>query len=93
MPDDELTSVRPAPNVLFQELEGETVLLHMGTERYYGLNEVGTRFWQLLTEHGSTQAALNQMLMEFEVDEPTLRADLARLLSELAAARLVIVQD
>ena len=34
--------------VLSQEVNGETVLLDLEGEAYFGLNEVGTRIWQLL---------------------------------------------
>ena len=34
--------------VLSQEVNGETLLLDLEGESYFGLNEVGTRIWQLL---------------------------------------------
>ncbi|MGE0705571.1 MAG: PqqD family protein [Vicinamibacterales bacterium] len=82
--------VRPAEHVLSQELEGETVLLNLETERYFGLDRVGTRFWQLLTEHGSSETVVTRMLEEFEVEEAALRADVDRLLEALTSAGLVI---
>ena len=39
------TRVRAAPDTLMQELEGESVLLSLASERYFGLDEVGTRIW------------------------------------------------
>jgi hypothetical protein len=42
-----------SPDVLSQEVHGETVLLDLAGETYFGLNEVGTRIWQLLKQdHG-----------------------------------------
>ena len=46
------TQVEISPEALFQELDGETVLLNLQSERYYGLDDVGTRMWQLLAENG-----------------------------------------
>ena len=38
--------------VLSQEINGETVLLDLESESYFGLNEIGTRIWQVLeSEH------------------------------------------
>ena len=37
-------------DVLFQEVAGETVLLDLNSESYFGLDEVGTRIWTLLNE-------------------------------------------
>lgn len=80
-----------SPEVLFRELDGEAVMLDLETERYYGLDEVGTRIWQLFAENGETEAVIAQMLAEYEVDEERLREDLAVLLGELAEAGLIHV--
>ena len=85
--------VEPAPDVLFQEIEGEMVLLDTKAERYYALDDVGTRFWELLSEHRDLEPAVTAMLDEFAVDEATLRADLTTLLEELDAAGLVVPRD
>ena len=81
--------VRLSPEVLFRELEGEAVMLDLETERYYGLDETGTRIWQLLDEHGETEAVVAQMLCEYDVAEEQLRNDLVSLLGELAEAGLI----
>lgn len=85
--------VRISPDVVFQELDGETVLLDPRAERYYALDDVGTRFWRLLQEHGDPDLVVTAMLAEFEVDEPTLRSDLDALLARLSAAGLVMPAD
>ena len=38
--------IQISPDVLSQEVNGETVLLDLEGESYFGLNEVGTRVWQ-----------------------------------------------
>lgn len=35
-------------DTLMRELEGESVLLNLTNEKYYGLNKVGTRMWNAL---------------------------------------------
>lgn len=82
-----------SPEVLFRELDGEAVMLDLETERYYGLDEVGTRIWQLFAEHQDTETVVAQMLAEYEVEEEQLRQDLAALLGELAEAGLVRFED
>jgi hypothetical protein len=83
-------TVRPAPGVVFTEVEGETVLLGLEADRYFALDDVGTRCWQLLIEHGDPEAIVEGMLAEFDVDEATLRTDLDALLDQLRAAGLVV---
>jgi hypothetical protein len=43
-----MRSIKISKEVLSQELAGETVLLDMASEGYFGLDAVGTRVWQLL---------------------------------------------
>jgi hypothetical protein len=70
-------------DVLMRELEGESVLLNLASETYFGLDEVGTRMWTLLTSAPSIQAAYEMLLAEFVVTPEVLRQDLEVLLGQL----------
>ena len=83
------TPIAIPDEVLHQQLDAETVLLHLDTETYYGLDEVGSRVWQLLQEHGSTEPVVAALVQEYDVDEATVRRDIDRLLGELADAGLI----
>lgn len=85
--------VIPSPEVLFRELEGEAVMLDLGSERYYGLDEVGARIWQLLDEHHDVETVVAQVLSEYEVEEEQLRSDLADLIENLVDAGLVTIEN
>jgi hypothetical protein len=78
-----------SPEVISQEVSGETVLLDLESENYFGLDEVGTRIWQLIKENGDLQTVYRTMLEEYEVDEERLQADLETLLGEIAELGLV----
>ena len=79
-------------SVLFRDLDGEAVLLEIGSGRYYGLNEVGTRMWSLLQIHGETGAVCRALLAEYDVPEERLRADLENFVETLAARGLLKVE-
>ena len=79
----------PSAEVLHQELEGETVLLDLKSERYFGLDESGTRIWTLLIELERPEAVIERMLDEFDADEETVRADVAELLIRLLNMGLI----
>lgn len=90
----DLTSrIARSPDVLVQELDGEAVLLNLESERYFGLDPVGTRVWALLEERTSLDAVHETLLAEFEVEPERLRADLLQLVGELAGAGLVTVDQ
>ena len=70
-------------HVLYRELDGEAVLLNLIAERYFGLDEVGTRMWGLVCNSESIEAAYEQLLHEYDVEPATLRRDLEELVELL----------
>jgi hypothetical protein len=79
-------------DVLVQELQGESVLLNVGTGRYFGLDEVGTRMWAVLTTAESLQAAYDTLLAEYDVDGQRLEGDFRTLVEKLVEHGLVEVR-
>ncbi len=77
------TRVTVPTEILFRQIESESVLLNLQNERYFGLDEVGTRMWTLLTTSDSIQAAYDALLGEYEVDAELLRRNLQDLLAKL----------
>jgi len=78
-------------HVLLRQIEGESVLLNINNERYFGLDEVGTRMWATLTSADSIQAAYEALLGEYEVDPKQLRQDLQILIEKLVENGLIEV--
>ena len=79
--------------VVIRPLDDESVLLNLDTETYFGLDEVGTRMLEALRSSGSMDAAVAQLLSEYDVDEATLRSDLQALLQRLVENGLVELQE
>jgi hypothetical protein len=80
-------------HVLTRRASGETVLLNLDTEEYYGLDGVGTRLWELIEGGTTLGQAVGTLLNEFEVTRPVLEADLASVLNELCDCGLVLVEN
>ncbi|MBK7781190.1 MAG: PqqD family protein [Ardenticatenia bacterium] len=80
------------PSVIFRELDGESVLLSFDSERYYGLDVVGTRIWQTLAEAETVRAAFDRLLQEFDVEPDLLQRDIEALMRELSAQGLVVLE-
>ena len=78
-------------HVLVRVLDRESVLLNLETEQYFGLDETGTRMWQLLTDSPSIDAAYQELLAEFDVEPELLRSNLMELLSRLVDSGLLQV--
>ncbi len=85
--------VKVPDEVLISGLQGESVILNLNSERYFGLDEVGTRFLTLLSNSESIQAAYDALLEEYDVAPDVLRRDMTALLQELVNQGLVEVSD
>lgn len=83
-------SFRASRHVVVRELDGEAVLLDLAHGTYFGLDEVGTRAWQLLTEHTRLESVFAAMLEEYDVAPATLERDLVDLVGELTANGLLV---
>jgi hypothetical protein len=79
------------PDVMVQEVVGESVLLNLKSERYFGLDDMGTCMWRSLTTSPCIQATYEQLLGEYDVDADQLRRDLNDLVENLVAHGLVEV--
>ncbi len=70
-------------DVLTAHLEGEAVLLHLKTKRYFRLNETGAAVWKGLEDGLGLDAIVVQLVKDFDVDSVTARAEVERVLGEL----------
>jgi hypothetical protein len=80
-------------HVLVRFLDKESVLLNIETERYFGLDETGTRMWQLVTAAPKIEVAYGQLLEEYDVEPELLRANLTDLVSRLVENGLLQVSS
>ena len=76
--------------VLISHLQEESVILNLESERYFGLDDVGTRFLTVLTSSESIEAAHQQLAAEYDVDTEVLRHDLLALVENLVDRGLLI---
>lgn len=87
--DDSSLSV--PDHVLTRRAAGETVLLNLDNEQYYGLDGVGSRLWQLIETGTTLGQATAELLDEYDVEREVLHADLAAVLADLTTNGLVLI--
>ena len=76
--------------VLISRLQEESVILNLESERYFGLDDVGTRFLTVLTSSDSIENAHQKLVAEYDVDPQILRQDLLALVEKLVDQGLLI---
>ena len=81
--------VKISEHTLYQELSGEAVLLELSRGVYYGLDEIGTRIWNLLGEGRSLQETVAALVDEYDVSDAQGAEDVLRLVTELEERRLL----
>ena len=80
---------RPTPDVVYRELEGEIVLVHLGSNRIYTLNETGAKFWELLSEGYEREEIERRLLDEFDAEPSVLQREIDSMLKRFADEGLV----
>ena len=77
-------------DVLISHLQEESVILNLDSERYFGLDDVGTRFLSVLTTSESIETAYDRLCHEYDVDPQVLRNDLVAIVENLIDQGLLI---
>ena len=79
-------AAKPADDVLYTELpDGESVLLHLGTEEYFGLNELGTAVWAALQVGDGLAQMIEETAAATGTPVATVTSDVDALLEQLVA--------
>jgi len=78
-----------SPNAVARQVGDETVILHLVSGTYFGLDAVGARIWQLLGEGKSLNEICDVVLVEYEVSREDLEHDITGLIKDLLAQDLV----
>lgn len=86
---DSKKSLRIPSQILFREIDGETVILNPETGVYYGLDPVGTRVWHLLRERNSLDVICSKLQAEYDVAESLCKKDVFKLADDLLKHGLI----
>ena len=87
------TTIVAAEDTLSTTLDGESVILHTGSGKYFGFNHVGTDIWELLEEPQSIEAVTQRIADDYDVTRERCRDDIDELVAELIEKQLVRVVD
>lgn len=76
--------------VVEADIDGERVLLAPSTLKYFGLNDVGARVWDLIGANGKElDEVLAELLAEFDVDPETCQRDVEDFLAAAVRAETI----
>jgi len=87
------TALHIPKNISFSVVGEDAFLLNTQTNKYYGLEKVGARLWQLLTAGKSLKDAHEALLSEYEVAADQLEQDLFELLADMQKNGLIEIVE
>jgi len=86
------TVLQRKADLLFNEIDGELVMLSLENNEYYGMDEVASRIWTILEKPISFKELINKLLEEYEVHEPQCIENTLSFLNTLSKKKLIITE-
>ena len=84
------TRLTVPPQVMSRLVGDETVLLDLASGIYFGLDGVGQKIWEAVTEGRSLGEAATAIVNDYEVDESQAQSDVIEFASELVTRGLLV---
>lgn len=83
------------PDFIFRNVAGEAVQIPLlknvaDLEAIYTLNEVGVFIWERLENPVTIDELTHEIMMEFEVDQDVLEADMKQFIHELKESKIIL---
>jgi len=88
MTADAETCFQRNTDMVWADMDGETVMLSIDRGEYSGLGGIGPRIWELLAEPTTISDLVHQLVSEYDVSDDTCRRDTAEFVTELVKAGL-----
>ena len=84
-----MTAYSLSPDAACAAVDDGAVVLHMGTRRYFSLNETGAAIWRMLEDDVALDEIPARLGTLYAVDAAVASSAVDRLLGELAAEYLI----
>jgi hypothetical protein len=79
-----------SPDAAYAPMPGGGVVLHLGENRYFSLNDTAAVIWSMLEAGEPTDAIATALTQRFEIDRPSAEHAVQALVGQLADAGLLI---
>lgn len=81
---------RVSDSVVAAELDNEMVLLNVETGVYFGLDEVGTTIWSLITDGLDEQEIVERIVADYDVEPARVSDDVRGFIEQLEHKGLLL---
>jgi hypothetical protein len=85
------TVIKRNPQMVTSNIDGEIVMMSIDNSEYYGLDDIGSRIWELMENPILVDDLIGILLSEFEVEKNECISDTLDFLNNMTDKNLVIV--
>lgn len=86
------TIIQRRNDLLFNEVDGEVVMLSIENGEYYGMDQVGSRIWELIEQPIKIKELVACLIQEYKASEEICTTDLLSFISKLRDKKILIVK-
>ncbi len=79
--------------VVFNKLDEEIMMMSIENSEYYGLDNIGSRVWEILANPSTFSQIIEILMKEFEVTEENCFADVKEFLKSLDEKKLITISQ
>jgi hypothetical protein len=83
------TVISQIEEIVDSDIDGETVMMSIENGKYYGLDHIGSRIWELIACPIKVSDLIDTLLERFDVDRETCEKDVLKFLNELNEDRIL----
>jgi hypothetical protein len=84
--------IKRNPEIITSNIDGEIVMMSTEMGEYYGLDEIGSRIWDLIENPLPVSELVSKLLDEFNTDKETCTSDTLDFLNELVVKKIVFTE-
>lgn len=71
------------------DMDGETVMMHIQSGKYYNLGEVGGKIWSMMQSPVALEEIVQRLMEEYEIEQDTCRQQVSTFLVRLHGEGLI----
>ena len=79
--------------VIDGELDNQQIMMHLENGKYYGLNPIGKRIWDLIVNPMSFEDIIEILLSEFEVSEEQCTKEVREFLDNALEMKIILKSE
>lgn len=87
------TIIQVSDEIVSSKLDDQVVMMSIDKGAYYGLDEIGSRTWELLASPRTVTGLCDILVQEYDVAREECEQDILALLNELAEKDLILIRE